>query len=673
MKSYLILSILLLTCLYTLSQETCDYTPSTKVQKLLDQSFDMKKYETNERVEFLEKALEEDPACLPCLSRLGEIEFKVAKRGGSFSSAEQHFERLVTLCAEYHSEPYYYLGAMFYADRDYPKAEQYFEKFLRFPDSDPSKFEKDYQKKYGEVEEALTSVKAYSKIYADKIDYAPVKVTGVSSPTDEYLPLISPDGEVMFFTRTSYRQAKGDYAPKTVEDFSWSHRSDINATFDGGKPLPAPFNQGKNCGGATISVDNRELIVAMKNPVPKNPDNIDLFSTRYEMFVNDKGENEYQWGELKNLGETINTEEGFEGQPSLSGDGKTLFFAGVRQGCITDASGNFSHDIFFSKKQADGSWSVCQPLPSSINTRGQDKAPFMHSDSHTLYFASDGHIGVGGLDIFYCQMKDDCTFTTPQNIGFPINSEADEIGIVVTSDGELAYFGAKNFQNNKGYDIYQFRMPEKAKPEKVMLVKGLVKNAQGLPPQDAKVEITYTETKEKQDIDVNNDDGSYAAIVRMQRNENVTLSVQGEGLAFNSRIVAKKDAPAPVVTKLNMETAQTEQGKPFVINDIYYSTSKADIEEDSKLILDAFADYLIENPSMEIEISGHTDDVGDEKTNLALSAERAFEVMSYLSSHGVDGKRMTSKGYGETKPVGSNASEEGRSKNRRTEFLVRRL
>jgi outer membrane protein OmpA-like peptidoglycan-associated protein len=206
-----------------------------------------------------------------------------------------------------------------------------------------------------------------------------------------------------------------------------------------------------------------------------------------------------------------------------------------------------------------------------------------------------------------------------------------------------------------------------------MLVKGQVKDQSGEPVQDAKVEITYNETKAKEEVKVNGDDGSYATIVKIERNQNVTLSVEGSGIAFNSRLVAKKDQPAPVVTKMNMETKETKQGDPFVINDIYYSTSSADIATDSKIILDAFAEYLNENPSMEIEIGGHTDDIGDDKTNLALSSERAFEVMNYLSGKGVSGKRMSYKGYGETKPISSNATEEGRAKNRRTEFIIRRM
>jgi outer membrane protein OmpA-like peptidoglycan-associated protein/tetratricopeptide (TPR) repeat protein len=655
------------------SQDGCTYEPSSKVEKLIAQSKDTKKYEADERTAFLDKALEEEPNCLPCLRRLGEIEYLRAKRGGTFNAAKSNFEKLVELCPEYHSEPYYFLGAMCYADKEYDKAAEWFEKFMKFPDSDPTKFEKDYDKKYAEVEEALKSVKAYAEIYSEKIDFSPVKVQGVTSANDEYLPFISPDGEVMFITRFISKQAKGDVSAKLVEEFTWCKRSDINSKFDTGVPLPPPFNQGSNCGGATISLDNRELIVAMKNPQPKNPQNIDLFSTRYEMSTNDKGERIYNWGELVNLGEDINTPDGFEAQPSLSGDGQTLIFVGRRAECIKGTDGDVSHDLFISKRQADGSWGKCNLLPGPVNTNGHEKSPFIHSDSHTLYFGSTGHLGVGGMDIFYCQLNADGTTTAPKNIGYPINTDADELGIVVSSSGDIAYFGARNFQGSKGWDIYQFNMPEKAKPERVMIVKGVVADENGNPPADAKVEINYQESKKKEEVKVNSDDGSYAAIVKVKEKENVTLSVKSDNLAFNSSTIVKKDEPVADVVKVKVETQEIKEGKPFVINDIYYTTGKADIEDQSKPTLDAFAEYLLEHPSMEIEIQGHTDNIGDDKANFALSGERAFEVLKYLTSKGVPGKRIKAQGYGETKPIADNTTDEGRKKNRRTAFVIKKL
>lgn len=680
LKTYLYIPFLLLSLTLFSSperasaQDACASEPSSKVLKWLEQSKDTKKYEAEQRQEFLSKALEEDPNCLACLRWQGELYYLRSKRSGSdFGPAKLMFEKLIELCPEYHSEPYYFLGAMSYADREYTKAEGYFEKFLRFPDSDPTKFEKDYEKRYKEVEEALPFVKAYAEIYKDPIAYDPIRVGGVSSKDDDYLPIISPDGEVMFYTRTVSKQSKGDIGPKLVEEFTWSHRPDINSEFDSGIPLPPPFNIGDNYGGATITVDNKELIIAKKNPKPKAPQNIDLFSTRYELGSDPiTGKPKYLWSELQDLGPGVNTDE-WEAQPSLSGDGKYLFFVTFRATNTKDGAGNPTHDLFMSERQADGTWGVAVPLPATINTKGQEKTPFMHSDSHTLYFSSDGHLGVGGMDIFYCKMNEDKSFTTPKNIGYPINSEADELGIVVSSDGELAYFGAKNFKNDRGWNVYQFDMPEKAKPEKVMVLKGTVKDEAGNPPQNAEVELKYSQSQEKEKIAVNTDDGTYAAIVKLKEKEDVLLSVKGEGVAFNSQVIVRKDAPTPpVVAKVNMSAPKEEENKPIVINDILYSTSKAEIAEESKIVLNEFALYLKEHPNLYIEIRGHTDNVGDDAKNLALSKERAFEVLSYLTSQGADGKHISYQGFGETKPIASNDTEEGRARNRRTEFVIKK-
>jgi outer membrane protein OmpA-like peptidoglycan-associated protein len=258
-------------------------------------------------------------------------------------------------------------------------------------------------------------------------------------------------------------------------------------------------------------------------------------------------------------------------------------------------------------------------------------------------------------------------------MGVPINTEGDEIGIVVTADGEVAYFGARNFKGSKGYDVFQFDMPEKAKPEKVMILKGEVKDDKGEPVKDAKVVLNYNESKTTEEVKVNADDGKFATIVRVEKNEDITLNVKGENLAFNSRIVARKDEPKPSVAKLEVTAPVKEANKAFVINDILYATASANLQESSKLILADFAKYLQENPTMLVEIRGHTDDVGDAGKNKSLSAERAFEVLNYLVGAGVNSKQLSYQGFGEEKPIADNATEVGRMKNRRTEFFIKKI
>jgi len=657
--------------------QSCEYTPSKNIQKLLDKSAESKKFSSDERIAFLEKALEEDAECLPCLLQLGEMKFLKDKRlNSSFEDGLKIYLELKSKCEEYHSEMYYYMGAMYYAGRQYDEATECFEKFLRFPDSDPSKFNANYDKKYKEVEEALVSVKAYNKIFNGNKNYVflPKKVDGVSTSSDEYLPMISPDGEILFFTRLILKQSRGDIAGKQVEEFTWSKRADINSVFDKGDPLEPPFNKGGSYGGATLSIDNKELIIAKSNPVDKNPNNIDLFSTKFERYTKPDGTLAYAWSDWVSLGENVNTPDGWEAQPSLSGDGQTLIFAGVRPECMKDNSGNYTHDLFISRRQADGTWGKCVPLPSSINTSGQEKAPFIHSDSHTIYFSSDGHIGAGGMDFFYAKMNDDGTFSDIENIGAPINDGNDQVGIIVSSDGELAYFGANKYLGERSYDIFQFYLPEKAKPERVAIIKGEVKGDDGIPAQNASVTIQYAQSGTEEKVKVNNDDGSYAAVVRTNKKEDVVLKVEGENIAFNAHVISRKENNDPAaILKLNLETSVVAENKPFVINDIYYSTSSTSISDESKLILIQFADYLKKHPSWIIEIRGHTDNIGVDKSNEALSLGRANLVKDFLVANGVKLEQLSAKGFGKLKPVASNDTEEGRAKNRRTEFLIKKM
>jgi outer membrane protein OmpA-like peptidoglycan-associated protein/tetratricopeptide (TPR) repeat protein len=677
MNRKVFISILSMVCSFVAYSQNCEYVPSKNIQKLLDKSAASKKYKSDERISFLEKAVEEDPECLPCLLKLGEMKFIHAKlNNSSFDGSLKVYEDLKAKCEDYHSEMYYYMGAMNYAGQHYEEAVIYFEKFLRFPDSDPAKFNPSYDKKYAEVEEALISVKAYNKIFNGNKNYVfnPKKVSGVSTMSDEYLPMIAPDGEILFFTRLVLKQAKGDITGKQIEEFTWSKRADINSDFDKGVALERPFNKGGSYGGATLSIDNKELIIAKSNPVKDNPDNIDLFSTKFERVTKSDGTVGYVWSEWVSLGEGINTPDGWEAQPSLSGDGQTLIFAGVRPECMKDNSGNFTHDLFVSRKQSDGTWGKCTPLPASINTSGQEKAPFIHSDSHTIYFSSDGHLGVGGMDFFYAKMNDDGTFTEIENMGAPINDENDQIGIVVSSDGELAYFGANRYLGEKSYDIFQFYVPEKAKPERIAIIKGEIKADDGTPAQNASVTIQYAQSGGEEQVKVNNDDGSYAAVVRTSKKEDVVLKVEGDNIAFNAHVISKKENDDPAaILKLNLETSVVAENKPFVINDIYYSTSSTSISEESKLILIQFADYLKDHPSWVIEIRGHTDNIGDDKSNESLSLGRANQVKDFLVDYGVKVEQLSAKGYGKSKPMVSNDTEAGRAKNRRTEFVIKKL
>ncbi len=657
----------------TSAQTDCDFTPEGKVKKLLDKAGDKKKYKYDQRMGFYEDALDQEDNCLECLYELGISAFKRAKREmSSFSQTTYYLEKLHQHCEHFHASAWYYLGAAYYAEQRYEEALSAFEQFMKFPDDDPNRFDRDYDKKAEEVRETIPYI-TFHRDFNKNAETVKIQVVGgVSSPHDDYLPALSPDGELMFFTRRLEKKAKGDLVARMVEEFTWARRDDINSPFDAGDALPNPFNQGESYGGASISVDNKELFIAKRNPVPGNPENFDIFVTRYTYgFDEAKGENTYSWTPLEDLGPNVNTEMGWESQPSLSGDGKTLFFATVRENSTPDKNGNPSSDIFYSERQADGTWGAAQSIGPEINTPFNEKAPFMHSDSRTLYFASDRQPGGGGFDIWYTRQNDDGTWTAPKNLGAPVNSREDEHGLIVSSDGEEAFFSSKRPGGVRGLDIYSFNLPEEARPEKVVILKGKMTNEAGKVPEDARIQLKYVQSKEVNEVEVNRDDGVYATVVNVSRGEDVVVSVEGEGTAFNSHIVVNKDEEVqPAVVKVDVKADKIAKAKAFVLPDIYYATNSTDISRSSRLILDEFAEYLQANPGITVEIGGHTDSSGSRETNMALSRDRANEVKRYLESQGVSARRISAKGYGPTQPVDDNSTAAGRAKNRRTEFKI---
>jgi len=305
-----------------------------------------------------------------------------------------------------------------------------------------------------------------------------------------------------------------------------------------------------------------------------------------------------------------------------------------------------------------------------INTVGHEKSPFMHGDSRTLYYASQGLPGAGGYDIYYSRLEDDGTWSKPKNIGIPINTSDDEHGLIVSTDGALAYYASNSLQGAQGYDIFSFEMPEQAKPDKVVLVRGELKDEQGEIDTDAEITLEFVESKRVEKVELDKTDGTYATIINVE-DEPVVMTIEKEGHAFQARLFGKESAKEVVVEE-PIKVEKVEIGKPYAIDDIRYSTNSADIDANSKLVLDVFAEHLKKQKGISIAIHGHTDNVGNVGDNLTLSTERAFEVMNYLQYKGVPAGSITFKGFGSSKPIADNGTKEGRAINRRTEFIIQR-
>jgi len=666
-----LLNIIVLFVAMGAAAQNCGPSDSKKAQKLLDKAMNSPRLGLSERIDLFRKSLEADSECIECLFGKARAEYGLAvEKNTAYDRAYTDFVEVLTSCPNYHADAYYYAGIIAYANQDYGNAQKFFEGFLSF-DQSKGKISRDQELKEGDIASVLPEVRFYNDFYSNPVEYNPRRLENINTSAGEYLPMLSPDNRLIFFTRKSKEKAKGDLYAREVERFMMAEQIAKTNEYKGAEPLPPPFNVGDNYGGVTLSLDNREMFITVCKPVSSNYNNCDLYVSRYEQETNDAGKVIYNWTGLENLGENVNTPDGWEAQPTLSADGNTLYFATIRENTTKDKDGNPTIDIYYTQRSPAGTWSQAKSIGETINTEGNDKSPVLHADSRTMYFASNGHLGAGGYDIFYSKQEKDGSWSKPKNIGYPVNSPQDEHGLVVSTDGKIALFSSSNVSSAQGLDIFAFDVPKEARPEKVLILSGDVKNEKGELVNDARIEIKYAETKEVKEVEVDDKDGTYAAVVNLRKDEDVVVSVKSEAedLAFNTRVFTLADT-AETVRDLEMKVEKLESGKTYRMNDIRFATASSEIDEASKSVLVEFADYLNENPTYQVEIYGHTDDVGDSEDNLVLSTDRAFEVFGYLQEAGVNPDKMKFKGFGESKPLVPNNSESDRAINRRTEFKI---
>lgn len=600
-----------------------------------------------------------------------------------YMGAMNGYKKTIELCADYHATPFYKIGLIYYMLNDKDNAAIYWRKFLDFNHQDPDKYPDNYTTWKKEVGEILPEMegnkKATEEFYNTKVPFSPYLVNGVSTTGDEFLPMVSPDNELIFYTRRVKEEGASSFQTKLRERFSASDRPNTKSDFSVGEKLGAPFNDPSfvDFGGVTLSLDNKEMFICgckMEQIYGQTYKNCDIYVTYFER--SGEGGNDYTWSELEKLSPAVNSPDGWEAQPTLSADGNTLYFSkfsGITQ----------NTDIYYSTRTKDGSWSAAKPVPG-INTAGHDKTPFLHQDSETMYFASQtsptrkGAPEYGNFDMFYSRLGKDGKWSEPKNLGYPINTEGDEVGFVVSTDGHLAYFTSDRQTNKKGgLDIYYFKLYEEARPQKVVMIKGEVTDDKGEPIKDATVEISYKNSGESTQVKVNGNDGKFAAIVKVEEEQDVMVTVKKEGHSFDTKLIKqaeitklKKEETTYIDEKVDMEIGKIEVGKSFTIDNILFATNSYELNSDAKFILDQFIKFLKENPTVTVTIEGHTDDLGDDTENLTLSENRAKSSMDYLISKGIDKSRLTSKGYGETKPKVKNSSSENRAKNRRTDFMI---
>ena len=260
-----------------------------------------------------------------------------------------------------------------------------------------------------------------------------------------------------------------------------------------------------------------------------------------------------------------------------------------------------------------------------------------------------------------------------ENIGTPINTEADDTGFFVSRDSKTGYFFSFDDMKMRGkgvgrYDLFSFDLYEAARPQEIAFFSGEIKDKVGNVVEGGRVEITNTVTKEKTMALLDSSSGKFMAAVKVKSKDDLLITIKKNDYAFSSKIVSASDVITP--KPIRMEVDEVKTGSSFVLNNLSYNTNSAELTNESFVVLESFLEFLNDNPTIHIEIQGHTDNVGSVAGNQALSANRAYTVKAYLEEKGINGKRILAKGYGSSKPIGDNKTEAGRIKNRRTEFLI---
>lgn len=671
-------------CTINLLSQTCpppEYI-SSKTSKLFEKATDSKKNHTSEeRIEMLREVVDVQDDFGAAYEALAKLLFKKAKRDLEFASECQvAISKWGEFCEndDNFAEAKYMLGAIAYISGIPDVALSEFELFISKTDegSNDGELKSSLERKRREILKLIPDVRFQVQYYTNQKSYIPEPLLSISLPEDEYLPAISPDGSSLFFTRARILKARGDVVTKRVEDFIQAKRKTAEEGFDTGELLDYPFNQGDNYGGISLSIDNRLLIIAASNPTLKNPENIDLFKTTYHVDgKDDKGEFFYYWGDLELLGPQINTPQGWESQPTLSADGKEIFFASARENSTLDIDGNPTMDIYSSVKTDSGDWSQAEKLPPPISTGAQEKAPFLHPDGSTLYFSSNRTPSGGGYDIWVTRRDSLGNWSDPVNFGAPVNTSGDEHGLVVSTNGTEAFFASRR-KGTKGLDILSFPIPEELRPEAVQVIHGVVNP--NPPSENVRLTIEYVQSREVQEIKLNHDDGSFATVIKVNRGEDVILHVEGEELAFEAVVVHLAEIDGAIPNKIEEITPAIElraqnaiEEDAFELKDVQFETNKSEITYTTRLILKAFTEYLLTHEKYSISIIGHTDNVGSAEANLQLSRDRAEAVLRCFVEHGVAVSRLDANGCGESNPKASNNDETGRAVNRRTEFRVK--
>ncbi len=611
--------------------------PSRRTQRMFDEARQFHAMnDFKSAIEAGERILEVDPSFVQAHLLLADVYFDMKNR----VKEAFHLEK----ATDFSSEPLILsrLGDAYFSLGSYSNALRVYRLYADH-EKVKGKSKEDAERK---IQNSLFAIEAVQ----NPVDFDPVPLPAtINTEADEYWPSLSIDQHQLIFTRLIKirgQQPQEDFYSSEFVDNEWQHARAITE-----------INTHENEGAQTLSADGRILFFTACNR-RGGAGSCDI----YYSFHN--GE---MWSTPLNAGSGLNTAY-WEAQPSLSSDGRFLYFASNRPG------GKGGRDLWKAEFLGTGSnghlkWSKPVNLGDSINTPGNETSPFIHAGNRDFYFSSDYHTGMGGYDLFVSQITHDSVYSAPRNLGYPVNTNNDEQGLYISADGLTAFFSSSR-DSIMGLDIYSFALDESIRPQPATYVKAFVSDSEtGLPVQ-AEIDLVNLSVKEQPARqETTGTDG--VMLITIPAGADYAFSVSRNGYLFYSNSFNLQESRSvydPYL--LDIALTPVKVGAEMNLYNIYFETDSFSILPESEPELLKLVDFLQNNNRLQVEVQGHTDNTGTTAGNQALSEKRAQSVVDYLATKGILRSRLEWAGFGESKPVAANDSEEGRRQNRRTTIKI---
>jgi len=579
----------------------------------------------------LKSALFHDENFVEAWILLGDVNIAV----GDKKSGIDAYRTSIPLAPRFSLPMYYRLAMAEHTIGDYSEALQHIRKYLTSKKSTETHRKKALALKRS-CEFSISAMK-------NPVSFDPINLgSSINTDADEYLPALSVDGSTLIFTRSKKELGHRN------EDFymSYHNTDDWELAEDLGRPINTAQNEGAQC----ITADGNTIYFTACSRA-------DSYG-RCDIYQSNRIDD--TWSEPVNLGPNVNTDN-WESQPAISADGRQLFFVSNRPGGIG------GKDIWVSYKTDKGTWTQAKNLGKDINTKKDDISPFLHWDNQTLYFSSKGYLGMGGFDIFLARLDASGHWGKVKNIGYPINSPADENSLIVAKDGRTAYFASSHFNTNRSdLDLYTFDLPLESRAREVAYLQGSVSDAKTGRRLAANIDIVDLASGRAYKSSQANLEGEY--MLCLPSNTNYALTVSKDDYLFYSEHIAL-DQEGTLSTK-NFMLQKLNIGELVRLNNIFFEHNKAALKESSITELNKIVQFMDKHPLLSIELGGHTDNSGSKSYNLSLSERRAQSVKETLVLRGVNPNRIQIKGYGMTRPLNDNLTAYDRAQNRRTELKI---